>query len=181
MKLPLLCFAAALALYACSREEPAVGQTMSPNPASQNRAATRIDETRQVEKAADAGKPLSDASLAQIVRSALESDSSLDSRKIDVENRNGSVALYGSVETEAQREKAARIVGSVGGVRDVTNNLSVDPSAATGGTSPGTSPKKDYAESITPRRWKAPGRAAKLHLDAGIAQPAERSPSRVEG
>ena len=127
MKLPLLCFAVAVALYACSRDEPAVGQT------TQNRAPpARIDETRQAEKAADTGKPLSDAS--QIVRSALESGASLDARKIDVENRNGNITLHGAVDSEDQREKAARIAGSVGGVRNVANNLTVDPSAATGGT-----------------------------------------------
>ena len=125
MKLSLLCFAVAVGLYACGRQDPAVGQ-----PASQN----RIEETRQVEKAADAGKPLSDASLTQIVRSALESESSLDPRKIDVENRNGNISLHGSVESDEQREKAARIVGSVGGVRAVVNNLTVDPTAASGGT-----------------------------------------------
>jgi hyperosmotically inducible periplasmic protein len=127
MKLSLLCFAVAVGLYACSRDEPAVGQP---------KAQTRIDETRQAEKAADAGKPLADASLTQIVRSALESESSLDARKIDVENRNGSVSLYGSVESDEQREKAGRIVGAVGGVRNVQNNLTVDGSAATGGTLP---------------------------------------------
>jgi osmotically-inducible protein OsmY len=127
MKVSLLCFAVAAGLYACGRQDPAVGQ-----PASQ----TRIDETRQVEKAADAGKPLSDTSLTQIVRSALESDSSIDARKIDVENRNGSIALHGSVDNDEQREKAARIVGSVGGVRNVVNNLTVDPSAASGGSLP---------------------------------------------
>jgi osmotically-inducible protein OsmY len=124
MKLPLLCFAIAVGLYACSREEPAVGQT----------AQTRIDETKQVEKAADANKPLSDVSLTQIVRTALESESSLDARKIDVENRAGNVALHGSVQSDEQREKAGRIVGAVGGVRNVVNNLTVDPSAATGAT-----------------------------------------------
>jgi osmotically-inducible protein OsmY len=125
MRLPLLCLAVALGLYACSREEPAIGQ-----PASQ----TRIDQTRAVEKAADAGKPLSEDSLTQIVRSALESDSSLDARKIDIENNHGNVALHGSVESEEQREKAARIVGAVGGVRNVVNDLTVDQSAATGST-----------------------------------------------
>jgi osmotically-inducible protein OsmY len=127
MKLSLVCFAVAVGLYACSRDEPAVGQ-----PKSQ----TRIDETRQAEKAADAGKPLSDASLTQIVRTALESESSLDARKIDVENRNGNILLHGSVESDEQREKAGRIVGAVGGVRNVQNDLSVDGSAATGGTLP---------------------------------------------
>jgi osmotically-inducible protein OsmY len=122
MRLPLLCLAVALGLYACSREEPAIGQA---------RSQTRIDETRAVEKASDAGKPLSDESLTQIVRSALESESSLDARKIDVENTHGNIALHGSVESEAQREKAARIAGAVGGVREVVNDLTVD-SASTG-------------------------------------------------
>jgi len=124
MKLPLLCLAVALGLYACGREEPAMGQP---------RSQTRIDETRAVERASDAGKPLSDESLTQIVRSALESESSLDARKIDVENSHGNIALHGSVESEEQREKAGRIAGAVGGVRNVVNDLTVD-SAATGAT-----------------------------------------------
>jgi osmotically-inducible protein OsmY len=140
MKLPLLCLAVGLGLYACSREEPAVGQP---------RQQASVEETRQVEKAAEAGKPLSgdaarppgdaprplsDASLTQIVRSALESESSLDARKIDVENRSGNVALHGTVQSDEQREKAGRIVGAVGGVRNVQNNLAVEDGAAAGGT-----------------------------------------------
>ena len=127
MRLPLLCLAAALALYACGREEPAIGQA---------RSQTRVEQTRAVEKASDAGKPLSDESLTQIVRSALESESSLDARKIDVENSHGNIALHGSVESEAQREKAGRIAGAVGGVREVVNDLTVD-SASTGATRAG--------------------------------------------
>src|SRR3954463_16458856 len=117
MRIPLLCLAVALGLYACSREEPAIGQ-----PKSQ----TRIDESRAVEKASDAGKSLSHNSLTQIVRPALESESSLDARKIDVENSHGNIALHGSVDSEDQREKAGRIAGAVGGVRNVVNNLTVD-------------------------------------------------------
>ena len=120
MKTDLLYFSAALALFACSREEPV--------------AQTRIDETKQVEKAADAGKPLSDSGLTQIVKSALQSESSLNAQKIDVENRDGNVTLHGIVDSDEQREKAARIVGSVGGVRNVVNNLTIDPSASTGAT-----------------------------------------------
>lgn len=120
MKTALLCLGAALALFACSREEPV--------------AQTRIDEARQVEKAADAGKPLSDSGLTEIVKSALKSESSLNAQKIDVENRNGNVTLHGSVDSEDQREKAGRIVGSVGGVRNVVNNLTVDTPASVGAT-----------------------------------------------
>jgi osmotically-inducible protein OsmY len=120
MKTTLFSIALALALYGCGREEPV------------NQA--RIDETRQVEKAADQAKPLSDSSLTQIVRTALESESSLDARRIDVENRDGVVALHGRVQTEDQKEKAGRIVGSVGGVKTVDNRLTVDDTASTGAT-----------------------------------------------
>ena len=121
----LLLLSAALAVAACGREGP---------PDREPKAQAPIEEARQAEKAADAGKPLSDASLTQIVRAALESESSLDARKIDVENRSGNVTLHGAVATDEQREKAARIVSAVGGVRNVQNNLAVDASASTGAT-----------------------------------------------
>ena len=125
MKLALLLLSLALGMSACGRDGPPEGDP---------RAKAPIEETRQAEKAADAGKPLSDQSLTQIIRAALESESSLDARKIDIENRNGNVALHGAVGSDEQREKAARIVSAVGGVRNVQNNLTVDPSAATGAT-----------------------------------------------
>ena len=152
-------FVAAVAVYACSREEPAQGQPGAQAP---------IEETRQVEKAAEAGKPLdggnaakplSDNSLTQIVKSALQSESSLDAGKIDVENRGGNVALHGSVGSEEQKEKAGRIVGSVGGVRNVTNNLTVDPSASTGGTA--GVPTSPSAPPLTPPSGSPPPRLDK--------------------
>jgi osmotically-inducible protein OsmY len=152
-------FVAAVAVYACSREEPARGQPGAQAP---------IEETRQVEKAAEAGKPLdggnaakplSDNSLTQIVKSALQSESSLDAGKIDVENRGGNVALHGSVGSEEQKEKAGRIVGSVGGVRNVTNNLTVDPSASTGGTA--GVPTSPSAPPLTPPSGSPPPRLDK--------------------
>jgi hyperosmotically inducible periplasmic protein len=123
MRTALLCFTVAVGVLACGREDPEPVQA-------------KLDETKQVEKAAEAGKPLTDPGLTQIVKTALQSESSLDARKIDVENRDGNVTLHGSVESEEQREKAARIVGSVGGVRSVENNLTVQSSAAIGGTIP---------------------------------------------
>jgi hyperosmotically inducible protein len=103
--------------------------------------AQSVEEERLAERADDErkAKPLPDASLTSIVKSALVSDTSLDANKIDVENKAGNVALYGSVETARQKEKAERIVMSVGGVRSVANNLSVreparDESAGSGAT-----------------------------------------------
>jgi len=46
------------------------------------------------------------------------------------------VTLNGAVGSDEQKEKAARIAGAVGGVRNVVNNLTVDPSASTGASAP---------------------------------------------
>ena len=120
MKAALLILGLGVALYGCGREEPV-------NPA-------QVPPPPQGEKTADQVKPLDDSSLARIVKEALESESSLDARKINVENREGIVALRGTVGSEEQKEKAGRIVGSVGGVKTVDNRLTVDEAASTGGT-----------------------------------------------
>jgi osmotically-inducible protein OsmY len=118
--LALLMLAAALA--SCNR----------PDAGAQSVEARKLAETSDEQQQR---KPLPDASLAQIVKSALVSESSLDANKIDVENKAGNVALYGSVETSRQKEKAERIVMSVGGVRSVANNLTVnEESAGRGGS-----------------------------------------------
>ncbi|HEX6691158.1 MAG TPA: BON domain-containing protein [Burkholderiales bacterium] len=117
MKHALLLLSALAALAACDRSAPRAQDV----------------ETRRIAEAADDNqqrKPLPDSSLTQIVKAALISDSSLDANKIDVENKAGNVALYGSVETPAQRERAERIVMSVGGVRSVANNLAINEESA---------------------------------------------------
>ena len=120
--LPFLILAAVLA--SCNRPEAGAQSVEARN------IAESADEKQQA-------KPLPDASLAAIVKSALVSESSLDANKIDVENLAGNVALYGSVESPQQKEKAERIVMSVGGVRSVANNLTVnEDSAARGSSSP---------------------------------------------
>jgi osmotically-inducible protein OsmY len=107
-----------------------------PEAGAQSVEARKLAETSDEQQQR---KPLPDSSLAQIVKSALVSESSLDANKIDVENKAGNVALYGSVETPQQKEKAERIVMSVGGVRSVANNLTVnDDSAARGSTGDGS-------------------------------------------
>jgi osmotically-inducible protein OsmY len=100
-----------LALAACERTDPG--------------AEARVEDIQQAEKAAEARRPLADSSLVEIVKQALRSDSSIDTRKIDVENRAGNVALHGTVDSPEQKEKVERIVMSVGGVRSVTNNLAI--------------------------------------------------------
>ena len=141
MKAVLFSLALALMLLGCERQQPV------------NQAG--VEQVRQPEKAADEAKPLSDTSLTQIVQEALKSESSLDAGRIQVENREGVVALTGSVGSEEQKEKAGRIVGSVGGVKTVDNRLTVDESAASTGGSvvpPGDGAELPPPGQSTPRR-----------------------------
>jgi osmotically-inducible protein OsmY len=117
-----------LALAACHRADQ-LAATIEPQ-----RFADAADEGRKA-------KPLPDAQLSDIVRSAIISDSSLDANRIDVENKGGNIALYGAVDTPEQREKAERIVNSVGGVKSVANHLTVsqresERTSGTGATAP---------------------------------------------
>ena len=117
MEKAILFIAVATAIAACHR----------PQADAQSVETQRIAETADEKQQA---KPLPDASLTAIVKSALVSDSSLDANKIDVENKAGYVSLYGSVESPQQKERAERIVMSVGGVRSVANNLAVNEESA---------------------------------------------------
>src|SRR3954468_21334593 len=122
--LPFVLVAAVLA--SCNRPEA------GPQSGEARRLAETADDRQQ-------SKPLPDASLVPIVKSALISESSLDANKIDVEKKAGNVTLYGRDDTPQQKEKAERIVMSVGGVRSVANNLTVrEDSAGTGSTTSGT-------------------------------------------
>lgn len=89
---------------------------------------SQVEPVQQAEKSAETRRPLAETSLVDIVKQALLSDSSIDARRIDVENRAGNVALHGTVDSPEQKEKVERIVMSVGGVRSVTNNLAINES-----------------------------------------------------
>jgi len=127
VKRAFLVLAAIAALASCNRQEAGAQEV------ELRRLSETADENRQA-------KPLPDTSLTSIVKSALLSDSSLEMNRIDVENRAGNVALYGSVDTPAQRERAERIVMSVGGVKSVANHLAVrEESSGRGGSAPASS------------------------------------------
>ena len=64
-----------------------------------------------------------DAALAAAVKAALAADSRLKSFAIDVRAANGSVELFGTVDSKSSREKAEKIVAAVDGVKGVKNHL----------------------------------------------------------
>ena len=64
-----------------------------------------------------------DSALAAKVRAAFAADSRLKSFAIDVRAANGSVELFGTVDSKSSREKAEKIATAVDGVKSLKSHL----------------------------------------------------------
>jgi BON domain len=69
-----------------------------------------------------------DAKISSDIESKFSQDSGLSSKQLAVQSSHGVVTLSGSVDSDAQRDAAARQAASVMGVKEVVNNLQVGPS-----------------------------------------------------
>jgi hypothetical protein len=74
-----------------------------------------------------------DAGITTSVKTKLAADDSVKAYQVDVDTANHVVTLRGDVETEAQKLQAVRIARETDGVRDVIDQLRVNPTAATSG------------------------------------------------
>jgi osmotically-inducible protein OsmY len=78
-----------------------------------------MEENIQFNKSAD------DA-IRQQVLDRLQHDPGLDSGKIEVEVKNGTVVLKGGIDTEAEKILSEKIANTVDGVKNVENHLHID-------------------------------------------------------
>jgi hyperosmotically inducible protein len=76
------------------------------------------------------GEYTSDAVITTKVKAAIVADKSLSALDIGVETLNGVVTLTGMVGTAKQTEHAALVARGVKGVKQVVNDLKVDPTKA---------------------------------------------------
>jgi len=111
----------AAALIACS-ESPA------PKPAA--KAATPppapVAAAPQPQPAPEPPKPDPNKELAAKVKQALEApNAKIQAAAIDVTAADGKVSLWGTVDTDQQRRRAAQIASKVDGVKGVDNQLKV--------------------------------------------------------
>ncbi len=90
-----------------------VGKAATPSPAPAAGAP----------KAAESPGASESTALAAKVKSALAADPAIKSFAIDVNASDGAVTLFGTVDTRANREKAAKVASGVEGVKSVKNNL----------------------------------------------------------
>ena len=74
-----------------------------------------------------------DAGITTAVKSKLAVDDTVKAYQVDVDTANKVVTLRGDVETMAQKEHAVTIARNTDGVRDVIDQLRVNPTAATSG------------------------------------------------
>ncbi|HZQ22492.1 MAG TPA: BON domain-containing protein [Terriglobales bacterium] len=70
-------------------------------------------------------KAPSDADIQSAIQSKFSQDSGLQGKQLGVQSAGGTVTLTGNVDTEIQRDAAARQASSVAGVKEVVNNLQV--------------------------------------------------------
>lgn len=80
--------------------------------------------------AAGCNKAPNDAQITSDVQSKISADSGLQGKQLGVQSSSGIVTLTGSVDSDTQREAAARYASSVDGVKQVVNNLTVAPPVA---------------------------------------------------
>ncbi len=75
-------------------------------------------------------KAPNDAQATSDIQSKLAADSGLQNKQLTVQAEKGTVTLSGTVETDAQRDAAAKYAASEPGVKQVINNLQVMPMQA---------------------------------------------------
>ena len=74
-----------------------------------------------------ADQPMEDSYITTKVKAELTTDSATPSRHISVTTSHGVVALTGTVDSDAAKQKAEQDARSVKGVVDVVNKLEVRP------------------------------------------------------
>ena len=112
----------AAALIACSESPKPAAKAPPPAPSAPVTAAPQAQPQPQPEPP----KPDPNKELAAKVKQALEAPAAkLPAAGIDVTAADGKVSLWGTVETDQQRRRAAQIAGKVDGVKGVDNQLKV--------------------------------------------------------
>jgi hyperosmotically inducible protein len=130
--------AALLALAACdSRQDgTTVGQKVDQAVASAKDAAADVKQTAKEgldsaaqvsqQKGDKVAQKVGDATITAAVNAGLAKDPELSALRINVDTKNGQVALYGSAPNEGAKQRAQQIAMAEKGVTGVDNQLAVE-------------------------------------------------------
>jgi len=108
--------------------EVTTAQPVRIEPAPSGEMSADADQPQRDDR--DLGQVVGDATITAAVKSRLLWNQTTDGLQIDVDTRNGQVELSGSVDTEMARSTAERLARDTEGVRQVVNNLRINPDAA---------------------------------------------------
>jgi hyperosmotically inducible protein len=75
------------------------------------------------------GERVDDAVITTQVKAKLTADTAADLVRVDVDTKDGTVYLNGSVPTAEHKARAEELAKGTGGVQTVVNNLAVQPAA----------------------------------------------------
>ena len=111
-----------------------VEDRLATGPVATTGTSTTREAGETVERTADrAGDAVSSAWVTTKIQSQYFADDVVKGRRIDVTTNNGVVSLSGTVESEAERQKALQIARNTEGVRRVEDRLGVAPQGTTAG------------------------------------------------
>ena len=96
-------------------------------------------------------KVAGDSEVTSEVQSRLNADSGLQGKQLTVQTSGGVVTLSGTVDNDAQRDAASRYASSVPGVKQVVNNLQVEPATAMADQMDQTPPSEPQRAPSKPR------------------------------
>ena len=104
------------------KPNPVAGSVAQPKPAE---GTIQVARAVDLPKSIEAPKPPVDENkvLANKIKSALGADPALKVLAIDASVSDGAVTLYGTANNRALRERAAKVVAGVPGVKSVRNEL----------------------------------------------------------
>jgi osmotically-inducible protein OsmY len=144
--------------------------------ARETEGVTRVEDRLRVKSEAAAGAPTDakdpagldqpDAWLTAKIQAKYFLDDDVKGRRIDVDTRNGVVTLKGTVASESERRQAVALARNTDGVRDVTDQLTLDAAASRDATD--TRPLEPVDQIARPDPWITTKIQAKYFLDADV-------------
>ncbi len=126
MKWMALAMTLAFTLAACDKPNSAEQAGREIDRAAE-KAGDKLDEASQKlsEQTAKTGAALDDAAITTKIKTAILSESGLKVLDINVDTVGGVVTLTGTVDSQANSDKAGQIASAVSGVKQVDNHLVV--------------------------------------------------------
>jgi hypothetical protein len=115
-----------------------------------------------------------DAQVTGQIQSKLNEDSGLQGKAITVQASGGVVTLSGTVENDAQRTAAARYASGIPGIKQVVNNLQINPTAAAAEVEPAADQMAQAAPS-KPARTVARPKPSATHRRTRPSVPVEET------